>query len=135
VRVLVTGSRDWENAQLIYETMLGIHIKAESQPVLVSGHCPTGADAIAEQIAVYLSWPVERHPAKWEQPDGSIDKRAGFVRNKEMVDAGADICIAFIRNKSKGATMTADLAAAAGIELKVFRSNDTGLRPEEEGQA
>lgn len=119
MRVLVTGSRDWLNAQMIYNVMFDLHLTATSQPTLVSGNCPTGADAIAEAIADYLKWPVERHPADWE----NLGKRAGFVRNAEMVESGADVCIAFIRNKSKGASMTADLAHKAGILTKVYRSN------------
>jgi hypothetical protein len=128
VRVLVTGSRKWTNSQLIYDVMLDLHMNATSQPVLVSGHCPDGADAIAEAIAGYLKWPVERHPADWI----GLGKRAGFDRNAEMVEAGADVCIAFIKNKSRGATMTADLAHKAGIPLKVYRSNDGGTPDWEE---
>lgn len=42
-------------------------------------------------------------------------KRAGFIQNAEMVDAGASICLAFIRDHSRGATLCATPAEAAGI--------------------
>lgn len=133
MRVLVTGSRKWTNAQLIYEVMREIHMTATERPTLVSGHCPDGADAIAEAIAeAPLHWNVELHPAIWRRPDGTFDRSAGFRRNEEMVNLGADVCIAFIKNRSRGATHTADLAAKAGIPLKVYRSNDGGLPSNEE---
>lgn len=110
-RILVTGSRDWDNALPIMDAIVNIAIPPEAW-TLVSGACPTGADRIAEDFAEGLGLTVERHPADWNKHG----KRAGFLRNAEMVKLGADICIAFIKDHSKGATMTASLAETAGIE-------------------
>lgn len=83
---------------------------------LVHGGCPKGADQIAEEVAFELGWNVEKRPAQWD----ALGKSAGFVRNKQMVEAGAHVCLAFIDNESKGATHCASLARVAGIPTYVW---------------
>lgn len=115
IRLLVTGSRDWEDEITLMSAIADVAIPPDAW-TLVSGACPTGADAIAEAFADGLGMTVERHPANWPVHG----KRAGFVRNAEMVNLGADICVAFIKHGSRGASMTADLAEKAGIEVRRF---------------
>ena len=109
MRILVTGSRNWTDFSTIQNRLMEIPGSAyptTSDTTLVSGACPTGADAMAEQVAVHVGWIVERHPADWNKHG----KKAGFLRNAEMVNLGADLCLAFILDGSKGATHTANLA-------------------------
>lgn len=113
-RILITGSRTWDDANVILEA---IDEHGGDYAVVVSGHCPLGADAMAEDAAEALGMDVELHPADWNQHG----KRAGFLRNAEMVNLGADVCLAFIRDDSKGATMTANLAQKAGIPTIIYR--------------
>lgn len=121
-RILITGSRDWVDTKRINDALFSAAIdlityNGAEKVTLVSGACPTGADNIAERLAGLHPeiFDIERHPADWE----THGKRAGYVRNAEMVKLGADVCLAFIRKQSKGATMTANLAEKAGID--VFR--------------
>lgn len=115
-RILITGSRDWQDRDAIWralgDTVGPIDITRET--VLVSGACPRGADALAEEWARKYGLTIERHPANW-QLEG---KRAGFIRNARMVHLGADVCLAFIRNGSRGASHTARLAEQAGIPTR-----------------
>lgn len=117
-RILITGSRSWEDAVVITEAL---DYYGGDYAVVVSGNCPLGADAMAEDAADELGMDVELHPADWD----THGKRAGFLRNAEMVNLGADVCLAFIRDESKGATMTANLAQKAGIPTIIYREVST----------
>lgn len=119
MRILVTGSRDWFWWNDVNEALLEA-CKDATNIVIVHGACPTGADKWAERFAQYQRVREERHPAEWDK----FGKSAGFRRNAEMVESGADLCLAFIKNESKGATHTATLAERAGIKTVIFRRDD-----------
>lgn len=128
-RILITGSRDWTNLNAFHGALWRARYELDpvsgidrdtgaSRLTIVHGACPTGADSIADRIRGEGGLiRIERHPADWE----TYGKAAGFKRNAEMVSLGADICLAFIRNNSKGASMTADLAEKAGIPVRRYR--------------
>lgn len=121
MRILVTGSRDWTDkvavAQAIREAWL---VAGRPYGVVVVHGGARGADYIAGVYAKRLGFSVEPHPLD-DDAWNKHGKRAGYIRNKEMVDAGADVCLAFIRNESKGATMCAKLAEEAGIPTHYWR--------------
>lgn len=59
---------------------------------------------------------IEEHLADWDEHGLA----AGIVRNQLMVDLGADIMLAFIRNNSPGATHCLKAAQTAGLDTRVF---------------
>lgn len=124
MRILVTGSRDWTDVHLIIKALCeSIHAKGlrpdDFPEVTVVHGGAKGADRIAGYYAQNVFMKEEYHPADWNQ----YGKSAGYVRNKHMVNLGADVCLAFIKNNSKGATMCAGLAEKAGIPVQYFRED------------
>ena len=115
-RILITGSRDWVDASVIEKELKNLFTLWGCEVTFISGHCPTGADAIGEKVAKEFGWTLELYPAQWAQ----YGKSAGFIRNKKMIESKADICLAFIRNGSRGASGTAKLAEVASIETLRF---------------
>lgn len=145
-RILVTGSRDWPDGLLVRGTLADISAQHPGPVVIVHGGCPTGADMHAAYWAAdmgrSLDVSAEAHPADWDHctdscPQGHRKPKppgdtahpgvcddycpsAGPRRNWELVRRGADICVAFIRNGSRGASHTASLAEKAGIPVHRF---------------
>jgi hypothetical protein len=96
-----------------------------------------GGDWLAEQVALDMAsrdgicWDIERYPADW-CPAGKYDRTAGFRRNGEMVESGADEWLAFALpcedhrcchrppHPSHGTAHCAGLAVDAGIPLYPF---------------
>ena len=124
MRILVTGSRDWDDSDAIDSAMWHAWLDAGQPPIgsvtLVHG-CARGADTIAASIARKVGMAIEEHPAAWD----TRGRAAGVIRNSKMVDAGADVCLAFIRNRSRGATHCANAAERAGIETRRFTTPST----------
>jgi len=117
-RLLVTGSRDWDDSATVENALnaawldLGARTFAEPGRVTLVHGDARGLDRMAASIWLRLGYgEVEAKPADW----GGHGKRAGFVRNSEMVALGPLMCLAFIKNQSRGAAMCADLAETAGI--------------------
>lgn len=126
IRLLVTGSRTWSDEDVAHRALELVGWAAiPNQVTLVHGSAGRGLDRIARDWAAPRRphWMLEPHPAMW----ADLGRRAGMVRNAEMVKAGASLCCAFINrcpdpacrrprpHGSHGATGCADLAETAGI--------------------
>lgn len=123
-RILVTGSRSWRDAPAIGAALFD-YLDANGEwrdgipaldVILVHGGCPKGADAMAAAWAREFCVEQEVHNPDWRR----YGRSAGHRRNAEMVAAGADVCLAFIRDGSAGATGCARFAEAAGIPVRRF---------------
>lgn len=120
-RILVTGSRDWTDTDAICDALDTALDEApkDRDTWLVVGDCPTGADHIAATWANTAGLTIERHLARWT----THGRAAGLIRNAAMVRSGADLCLAFQRDHSRGTTHTITLARRAGIPIRLWTQN------------
>lgn len=130
MRVLVTGSRSWDDVDYIFDVLDGVRERyGRGRVILYHGACPTGADRIADTWAVHRGVTVETFPAQW----GRFGRVAGPVRNVEMVRAVAAhdrrVCLAFLRGDSAGTLHCISEARRAGIDVAVHDYNTRHLTP------
>jgi YspA, cpYpsA-related SLOG family len=112
-RVLVTVSRDWDDLKTIESALYSLRRDVRGEDILIV-HGASQMDWAIAGMAYAMRMYHEPHPADWT----THKRAAGPIRNQEMVDAGADICLAFIKNNSRGASDCARRAEAAGIAVR-----------------
>lgn len=120
MRVLVTGSRDWEDGQAVYDALDNLlrETRVGEVFVVVHGGCPSGADHQAQHwVDTTMGVSAEVHHADWD----THGRSAGPYRNRQMVESGVDVCLAFIRNGSRGATGCSNLATVLGVPVRYWR--------------
>ena len=119
MRVIVTGSRKWANTEAVYEALWDVY-ETHGPFELRHGDCATGADAAAhhwfEVAGGYVDCTEQRFPANWTR-----GHKAGPERNRRMIEAGADLVLAFPLPEGSGTQHTMRLAREAGIEIKEYR--------------
>jgi len=124
MRIIVTGSRDWgdpRSVEYALDTVYHLCSVMQAKLTLVHGACPTGADRVAQDWYDRRSrnWgfhaECERHPANWNQ----YGKAAGPKRNLKMLDAGADLVLAFWDGKSPGTGHMIRMAEMRSIPVLV----------------
>jgi len=122
-RILITGSRYFDSRHVVWDA-LDAAFDEFGQLIVVNGIAP-GADSLAHQWAHLdeRGCVPEHHPADW----AGLGRRAGFVRNAEMVALGAEVCLAFLADgeENKGTRMTMGLADKAGIPVRAFTGRAT----------
>lgn len=117
--VLVCGSRDWRSQVQIETGLREAAAKAREfgrQMTVITGGA-SGADQIGEIVARRLGFEVEVVPAQWS----TFGRRAGFLRNKQMIEREPDLVLAFQKYGSTGTQHTINLAEAAGIPCWIWR--------------
>lgn len=121
----MTGSRHWTQSQVVYDALSEIY-REHGEFVLVHGDCATGADAMAHHWYMMCRGVIplgeDKFPAAWE----ARGRCAGPERNVRMIEAGADLVLAFPLPTGSGTQHTMMLAEAAGIEVVTFEERSPG---------
>lgn len=113
MRILVSGSRDWKNVDLVVEVLMSL----PSDTVIIHGDAQ-GLDTTAAIVATVLGMTVESYPADWSTGDA----REGLYRNSQMLhEAKPDKVIGF-RSKlnSRGTNDMLMKAGKAGIPHDIY---------------
>jgi len=118
MKIIIAGSRNITDKYRINQAIFNgikklISIDKINEVEIISG-CARGVDEEGEHWARSLGLKVLHFPADWDK----FGKRAGFLRNKEMIDV-ADGLIAIWDGESKGTQHTINLAKDKGIPIHV----------------
>jgi hypothetical protein len=132
MRVIVTGSRRWPDPRAVHDALTLLY-RDHGPFTLVHGACSTGADAQAqhwyEVTGQQLGCAEDPWPAEWTKHGN----RAGPKRNERMVEAGADLVLAFLQSctdppcrrpkphDSHGTAGCIELAEAARIPVRKWK--------------
>lgn len=118
LRILVCGSRHWGNYNRIRAVISLLH-NEQGIACVIHGCCPTGADMIADNVAITLGIPTKRYPADWKKHG----KAAGPLRNQQMLDEGKpDLVLAFTNTPetSRGTKDMTTRAKKANLEVRSY---------------
>lgn len=118
-RVIICGSRDWADPTPIEQVLLALAFKNRDLTIVTGG--AKGADRIANGIARSLGLRTEVFPADWM----GKGRGAGPIRNRQMLDSGADIVFAFKENfdqtlRRGGTENMVAIAERAGVRVVVI---------------
>jgi hypothetical protein len=114
MRILITGDRHCHRTDLAEKIVTRFIARYGPDLVVVHGGAPA-ADQAFHVACQTLGVTVEPHLADWK----GLGNIAGPTRNREMVESGADLCVALHRSieTSKGTRDCVRQALAAGIPV------------------
>jgi len=113
LRVIIAGSRDFNNYELLYNKCENILYNIKSVEIVSGG--AKGADSLGEKYAKEKGYKIKQFNADWN----SLGKSAGYIRNKEMAEY-ADALIAFWDGESKGTKHMINLANKNKLKIRVI---------------
>ena len=115
-RVIIAGSRNFVNYEMLRDTMDKLLANIEEDIVVVCGMA-RGADLLGKMYADEKGYIVDKFPADWVR----YGKAAGYIRNEQMAK-NADALVAFWDGSSRGTKHMIDLAKKYGLKIRIKRN-------------
>jgi len=127
MRLLVCGSRHWDDEDTIYRVLDDL-TAGHVDVVVIEGEAP-GADTMARSWAAGRGVPFDPYPADWDGARARGDyRKAGPERNQRMLDEGhPTLVVAFPLGDSRGTWDMVRRAQRAGVPVRIYdhRSHQT----------
>jgi hypothetical protein len=138
VRILMCGSRTWTNRDIINAEIARLVRRYGDALTIIAGDEPNGADAIVHSVCGEHDLAHEMYCASAEGAERLIGSwmhitspalrivkvsdwttdgaRAGYLRNRTMLDSGVNGCVAFrAEGASRGTDMMVQMCVDAGV--------------------
>ncbi|MBQ9721533.1 MAG: DUF2493 domain-containing protein [Oscillospiraceae bacterium] len=112
--VIIAGSRGFDDYAMLVRHC--DYLFSVCKPNAIISGTARGADTLGERYAKERGIPVQRFPAQWDK----YGKRAGYLRNQEMLDH-ADALIAAWDGKSRGTAHMIEIARQKGIPVRIIK--------------
>lgn len=114
MRVIIAGGREFQDYRLLAQKCDLFFSRKKPTAILCGG--ARGADELGKRYGEKHGIPITMYPAKW----GKYGKRAGMVRNREMLQ-DADALVAFWDGQSHGTGNMIEIAKQKGIPIRIVR--------------
>lgn len=114
-RVAVVGSRGFSDYSFFAEKLEQIISNLENVE-FVSGGCKSGGDALIAKYCKEHNYKLTEHLPDWE----NLGKKAGFVRNKLIVDDCTHL-IAYFDGQSKGTENSINMARKQNKQIRIVK--------------
>lgn len=114
-RVIIAGGRDFNDYNLLVETMNHLLSNVRDDITVICGKA-RGADTLGERYAKEHGYAIHYYPADWKR----YGKAAGYIRNEKMAK-NADALAAFWDGCSRGTKHMIETARKYGLNVRVKR--------------
>lgn len=120
MKLIIAGGRDFNDYTLLQSKLdhLLQNIPTDSIEIVSGG--ARGADSLGERYANERGIKIKQFIPEWKNPDGTMNRAAGHIRNRKMGDY-ADTLVAFWDGQSKGTKGMIDYAIKKGLNVRVVR--------------
>lgn len=118
-RILVCGGRSYGDKERVYrilDTVVeAINSQGRARDIRLIHGAAKGADDLAAKWATHRGYDSIPYPADWD----TYGKRAGYIRNKQMLDEGKPHAVIAFPG-GNGTRMMVGLAKRYGIPVKEY---------------